>query len=130
MGVFHGFFISIFLSEFSFTNTNDSQDSRGREGTIFYSTSTRSQTLIHLFGTLHVRWLSGIFNRNACVYQTATRWDLLPYWIIIWLIDWWCNVCLFTWWIDSRFFVTAIWHAKPVHLNSLRLSPLYYNRTD
>ena len=37
MGVFHGFFI-IFPSEFSFTNTNDSQDRRGREGTIFYST--------------------------------------------------------------------------------------------
>ena len=27
-----------FLSEFSFTDTDDSQDSRGREGTIFYST--------------------------------------------------------------------------------------------
>ena len=27
-----------FLSGFSFTNTDDSQDSRGREGSIFYST--------------------------------------------------------------------------------------------
>ena len=27
-----------FLSAFSFTDTNDSQDSRGREGTIFYFT--------------------------------------------------------------------------------------------
>ena len=27
-----------FLSGFSFTDTDDSQDSRGREGTIFYST--------------------------------------------------------------------------------------------
>ena len=32
---FHNFF---FLSGFSFTDTDDSQDSRGREGTIFYST--------------------------------------------------------------------------------------------
>ena len=31
---------------------------------------------------------------QTCVYQTATRWDLRPYWITIWLTDWWCNVCL------------------------------------
>ena len=30
--------ISFFLSGFSFTDTDDSQDSRGRERTIFYST--------------------------------------------------------------------------------------------
>ena len=57
----------------------------------------------HLFTTLYVRWLSHIFNCNACVYQTATQWDLPPYQITIWVIDWWCNVCLFTWWSDSRF---------------------------
>ena len=49
------------------------------------------------------RWLWHIFNCNAWVYQTATQWDLPPYQITIWVIDWWCNVCLFTWWIDSRF---------------------------
>ena len=43
------------------------------------------------------------FNRNTYVYQTATRWDLPPYRIIMWLIDWWRIVCLFTWWIDTRF---------------------------
>ena len=48
----------------------------------------------HLFATLYVRWLSHIFNCNACVYQTATQWDLPPYWMTIWVIDWWCNVCL------------------------------------
>ena len=32
------FFFFFFLSGFSFTDTNDSQDSRGRERTIFYST--------------------------------------------------------------------------------------------
>ena len=41
-----------------------------------------------------MRWLSRIFNRNACVYQTSTRWDLPPYPITIWVIDWWSNVCL------------------------------------
>ena len=62
---------------------------------LFLSTiSTRSRILRHLFATLHMRWLSRIFNRNPCVYQTATRWDLPTYRIIIWVIDWWCNVCL------------------------------------
>ena len=54
------------------------------------------------FATLHMRWLLRAFNRNACVYQAATRWDLPPSRIPIWLVDWWCNVCLFTWWFDSR----------------------------
>ena len=62
--------------------------------------------------------------------QTASRWDLPPYWITIWLIDWWCNFCLFTWWFGSRLFVTAISHGKPVDLNSHRLLPLNYKRTD
>ena len=96
-----------FLSGFSFTDTDDSLDSKGRAGNhlLFQSTSTstRSRTLKHLFATLHLRWLLRIFNRNACVYQTATRQDLPHYRITIWVIDWWCNVCLFTWWIDSRF---------------------------
>ena len=50
-----------------------------------------------------------IFNRNACVYQAATRWDLSPYRITIWVIDWWCNVCLFTWWIDTRFLLQRLY---------------------
>ena len=107
------------------------QQGKGGDHLLFHSTtSTRSQTLRHLFATLHVRWLSRIFNRNACVYQTATRWDLPPYRITVWVIDWWCNICLLTWWIDSRYFVTAIWHEKPVDLNSHRPSPLYYKRVD
>ena len=47
-----------FLSGFSFTNTDDSQDSRGKGGDhlLFHSTtSTRSRTFRHLFATLHVR---------------------------------------------------------------------------
>ena len=80
------------------------QQGKGGHHLLFHSTtSTRSRTLKHLFATFHVRWLSRIFNRNACVYQTADRSDLPPYWITVWVIDWWCNVCLFTKWIDSRF---------------------------
>ena len=94
-----GFF---FLSGVFFTDTDDSQDSRGMEGTIFYSTLPLPPAHEHWDIYLQL-WLSRIFNCNTCVYQTATRWDLPPYRITIWVIDWWCNVCLFTWWIDIRF---------------------------
>ena len=97
---------------------------------IIITTSTRSRTCRHLFATLHVRWLSHIFNRNACIYQTATRWDLPPYRITIWLID---DVILIFVCLHVEFilgFVTAICHEKPVDSNSHRLSSLYYKRTD
>ena len=80
------------------------QQGKGGEHLLSHSaTSTHSRKLRHLFVTLHVRQLSRIFNRNACVYQNATCWDLPPYQIIIWAIDWRCRVCLFSWWIDTRF---------------------------
>ena len=127
------FFFFLFLSEFSFTDTDDPQDSRGREGAFFirlyhFHPLTNIQTL---FATLHVRWLSHIFNRNACIYQTATRWDFTTL-SNYHLIDWWCEVCfsLFTWWFDTRFLLQQSWYGKPVYLNSHRLSPLYYKRTD
>ena len=71
------------------------QQEKGGDHLLFYSTtSTRSRTFRHLFATLHVRWLSHIFNRNACIYQAATRWNLPPYRITIWLIDdRWLIVC-------------------------------------
>ena len=97
----HSFF---FLSGFSSQTLTIHRTAGEGRGPSFISTaSTRSRTLRHLFATLHVRWLSRIFNHNACVYQTATRWDLPPYRITIWMIDWWCNVCLFTWRIDTGF---------------------------
>ena len=108
------------------------QQGKGGDRLLSHSTtSTRSRTFRYLFATLHVRWLPHIFNRIACIYQTATRWDLPPYIITIWLIDdVTLSFCLFTWWFDSRFFVTAIWERKPVDSNSHPLSPLYYKRTD
>ena len=87
------------------------------------------KTLRHLFETLHVRWISRIFNRNAC-FQIYHLNELPFDWLIDWLIDWWCNICLLTWLIDSRFLLQRFWHGKPVDLNSHRLSPLYYKRTD
>ena len=96
------------------------------------STSTRSRTFRYLFATLHVRWLSHIFNRTACIYQAATRWDIPPYRITIWLID---DVTL-SFFVCLRedlilaFFVTAIWDGKAVDSNSHRLSLSHYKRTD
>ena len=86
-------------------------------------------TNIQTFATLHVRWLSHIFNRTACIYQTATRWDLPAYRITIWLIDvMLIFVCLL---VDLNLgFVIVIWHEKPVDSNSHRLSFLYYKQTD
>ena len=77
------FFIRVF-----FLDTDDSQESKER-GPFFIplTTPTCSRTLRHLFATLHVRWLSPIFNCNACDYHTAIRWDLPPPRITIWLID-------------------------------------------
>ena len=81
------------------------QQGKGEDQILFYSTtSTHSRTFRHLFATLHVRWLSHIFNHTACIYQTATRWDVPPYRITIWLIDGTLSFCLLTWWFDSSFF--------------------------
>ena len=72
-------FAFFFLSGFSIRDTNNSQDSIGREGKSLFltTTSTRSQTLGQLLTTLHVRCLPCIFNRITCGnYQSPTRWDL------------------------------------------------------
>ena len=86
------FYQSFLQGQWRFTG----QQAEGEDHLLFHSTtSTRSQTLRHLFATLHVRWRSRVFNRNACIYQAATRWDLPPYRITIWVIEWWCiSVCL------------------------------------
>ena len=72
------------------------QQGKGGDHLLFHSTtSTRSRTFRHSFATLHVRWLSHIFNRTTCIYQTATQWDLPPYRITIWLTDvMWIFACL------------------------------------
>ena len=53
-------FYFFFLSGFSFMDTDNLQDSRGREGTFFlflFTTSTRSRTFRHLCATLCYHWL-------------------------------------------------------------------------
>ena len=71
-GIYKDFFS---LSGFFFADTDNSQDSRGREGTIFYSALPLPPAYEHsdmYFATLHVRWLSHIFNGTTCIYQAAS----------------------------------------------------------
>ena len=96
--IFHSIIIS-FIRVF-FRDTGNSQNSREREGTIFYSTVPLPPAHEHWDIYLQLCMWD---DYNACVYQTATLRYLQPYWITICVIYWWCNVCLFNWWIDTRF---------------------------
>ena len=65
-----------FLSGFSFTDTDESQDSRGREESNFYSTLPLLPADEHsdiYFATFHVRLILHISNRTACIYQDVSR---------------------------------------------------------
>ena len=61
------------------------------------TTSTRSRTLRHLFATLHVRWLSRIFNCNACVYCSLRFITLSNYHLSDWLMMQCLCVYLMNW---------------------------------
>ena len=76
-----GFFCFFFLTEFSFTDTVDSQDIRRMERITFYSTLPLSPA--REYSDIYLRY---IFNRTTCINQTAARWYLPPYRITIWLI--------------------------------------------
>ena len=122
-----------FYQGFLFKNTDDSQDSRGREGTIFYSTLPLPPAHEHsgiylqlcMWDDYHIFLIAPlVFTRLLSMrFTTLSNHHL---------IDWWYNInfWLFTWWFDSSFFVTAIWNGKPVDSNSHRQSPLYYKRTN
>ena len=71
------------------------QQGKGGDHFLFHSTtSTRSRTFRHLFATLHVRWQSHTFSRNACILpdRYSLRFSLL----IELPFDWWCEVCVFS----------------------------------
>ena len=110
-----------FSIRFFFSDTDESQDSRGRKETIFYSTLP--------FPPAH---------KHSDIYLQICMWDDYHIFLIAppgcysmrfttlsnyHLIDWWCDVdsCLFTCWFDSRILSTAIWHGKPT-LQANRLS--------
>ena len=124
LNYFFFFFYQGFLSR-TLTTHRTAGEGRGPSFIPLYHFH-RSRTLRHLFATLHVRWLSHIFNRNACIYQTATRWDFTTL-SNYHLIDWCCevNFSLFTWWFDTKFLLQQSWYGKPVDSKSHWLSPLY-----
>ena len=81
---------SFFLSGFSFTNTEDSQGSRGRERSIFCSTlplpPAREQSDIYLqlcmWDEYHIFLIATLVFTRLLLDEILT-----PYWITIWLID-------------------------------------------
>ena len=120
-----------FLSGFSFTDTDDSQDSRGREGTFFYSTlplppgHEHSDIYLQLcmWDDYHVFSVAKLVFTRLLPDEICHLIELL----FEWLIDDVMFVCL----LDDLilvFFVTPIWHRKTVDLNSHWLSPLQTNQ--
>ena len=62
--------------EFFFVDTDNSPNSRGKEGTIFILLG-HFQRLRHSdIAIFHIRFLTRIFNRTAYNYQTVTRRNL------------------------------------------------------
>ena len=84
-----GFFVSFFRIFFHGHSRLTGHQGKGGDHLLFHSTTLPSahEHSDNYFVTLHVRWLSHISNRTACIYQTATRWDLPPYRVTIWVID-------------------------------------------
>ena len=115
-----------------FTHTDDSQDSRGREGTIFYSTLPLPPA--------HEHW---------DIYLQLCMWDDYQLFLIATLVftrlllneiyhlvelpfEQLIDNSMFLCLLDGLIldFVIAIWHWKPVDLNSHWLSSLYHKLTD
>ena len=116
-----------FLSGFSFTDTDDSQDSRGREGTIFYSSLPLPPAHEHSDIYLQFRMWDDIFLIASLVFTRLLLDDVLPpYRITIWLIDnvKFALVCL------PDDLILGFCYSNLDTGNSHRLSPLYYTRTD
>ena len=83
-------FVCFFLSGFSFTDTDDSQDTRGREETIFYSTLPLPPTHEHsnIYLQLCMWDEYHIFLIATLVFTRLLLDEILPpYRITIWLID-------------------------------------------
>ena len=123
------FLINIFIFYHGFLHRpDDSQDSRGREGTIFYSTLPLPPAHEHsdiylqlcMWDDYHVFLIATLVFTRLLLDEIYHLIELL----FRWLIDDAMFVCL----LDELIlgFVTAIWHWEPVDLNSHQLSPLYY----
>ena len=123
-------FCFFFLSGFSFTDTDNSEGSRGREGTIFYSTLPLSPAHEHSDIYLQLcTWDDYYIFLIAKLVFTRLLLDEI-YHLIELLFDWLMMMLICVCLLDLILgFVTAIWHEKPVDSNSHCLSSLYYKRT-
>ena len=123
-----------FLSGFSFTDTDDSRNSRGREGTIFYSTLPLPPAHEHSDIYLQLcMWDDYHIFLIATLVFTRLLLDEIfpPYRITIWLINdvKFVLVCL----LDDLilgFCYSNLDTGKLVNSNLHRLTSLCYKRTD
>ena len=120
------------LSGFSFTDTGDSQDSRGREWTIFYSTLPLSPSHEHSDIYLQLcMWDDYHMILIATLVFTRLLLDEI-YHLIELPFDWLIDDAMFVFLPDELIlgfcYSTLTW--DPVHLNSHQLSVLYYKQTN
>ena len=89
------------LSRLSSTDTDDLQDSRGKEGISYCSTPLLPTAYEHSDMYLQICMWDGY---HIFIYQTATSMGFTTL-SNYHMIDWWrdVNFCLLTWWIDSWF---------------------------
>ena len=121
--------ISIRVFFHGYNSRNDSQNSRGRKGTIFYSTLPLPPAHEHpdIYLQLCMWDDYDLFLFATLVF---TRLLLDKFYHLIELLFNMSYNFLFVYLICFWVFVTAIWHGKQVDSNSHRLSPLYYKRTE
>ena len=123
-----------FLSGFSFTDNDKSQDSRGMEGTVFCSSLALPPAHEHLDIYLQLYTWDNypVFPIPTLVFTRLLLDEI--YHLIELLFDWLIDdvtLIFFCLLIDLILgFDIAIWHEKPVDLNSYRLSYLNCKQTD
>ena len=110
-----------FLSGFSFTVTDDSQDSKGRDGTIFYSTLPlppayeRSDISMQLcmWDEYHIFLITSL-EYIRLLLDEISQFIKLPFdWLNV-------NFCFFTGWFNSRFcYSNLTWETDGIKLTSL-----------
>ena len=92
-----------FLSGFSFTDTENSQDSRGREGTIFYSTvpfppaHEHSDIYLQLctWDDYHIFLIATLVFTRLLLEEIYHLIELLFDWLMMW--HWFSFACLLIW---------------------------------
>ena len=92
--------------------------------------STSSRIFRYLFETLYVRWLLRILIESFRVTRLLLDeiFTTFSNFLFLWWWRWNINFCLLDHLILD--FITAIWHGKPVDLNSRRLSSKHNKQID